>query len=219
MVHRNLRILGAVTLICAYALLAHYTNASSHHANLGGLVAISPVVVAISPVVLVALTFAWRAPPRSLMAGTVGALCLALWAGWPMLVNHYGLVYWLQHMGMQLILLMTFGRTLSAGRLPLCTRFAEAVHAPLSSRHQIYARQVTIAWTMFFAVMAFTSTALFFLTPLSTWSVFANFLTLPLVALMFVAEYWVRKWALPEMRHAHFLDAVRAFRNVSARSR
>ncbi len=78
---------------------------------------------------------------------------------------------------------------------------------------------VTIAWSLFFAAMALASTLLFFLAPLTTWSVFDNFLTLPLVALMFIAEYWVRRRALPDMQHAHILDAVRAFRNTSARPR
>jgi len=89
----------------------------------------------------------------------------------------------------------------------------------LSPQHVVYARQVTVAWSVFFAAMALVSTVLFFLTPLVTWSIFSNFMTWPLVALMFIAEYWVRKWLLPEMRHAHILDAVRAFRNASARAR
>ncbi|HEY5292972.1 MAG TPA: hypothetical protein VIJ43_11735, partial [Burkholderiales bacterium] len=146
-------------------------------------------------------------------------LCIALGAGWPALEQHFGLVYWLQHVGLQLILFMTFGRTLIAGRQPLCARFAEAVHALVTPEHEIYARQATIAWTLFFAAMALASTLLFFLAPLATWSVFANFLTLPLVALMFIAEYLVRRWALPDMQHAHILDAVRAFRNSSGRPR
>jgi uncharacterized membrane protein len=153
------------------------------------------------------------------MLGVLALVCVALWIGWPSLMRHFGLVYWLQHMGMQLVLFMTFGLTLIGGRQPLCTRFAEAVHAPLTPQHVVYARKVTVAWTLFFAVMAVTSTLLFFLAPLATWSVFANFLTLPLVALMFIAEYVVRRLALPEMRDTHILDAVRAFRNTPARPR
>jgi uncharacterized membrane protein len=93
------------------------------------------------------------------------------------------------------------------------------VHAPLTPRHEIYARQVTVAWTVFFAAMALISTALFFAAPLATWSVFANFMTLPLVALMFIAEYLVRRRLLPDVRHTHILDAVRAFRNTPASPR
>jgi uncharacterized membrane protein len=204
--------LGIAALVIAYPLLAHYTNESAHSGNLGALVAIAPVV-------LVVLVLAWRSPRRFIMLGVLALLCIALWAGWSALENHFVLVYWLQHVGMQLILFMIFGRTLIAGRQPLCARFAQAVHVLVTPQHEIYARQVTIAWTLFFAAMALVSTLLFFLAPLATWSVFANFLTLPLVALMFIAEYWVRRWVLPDMRHTHILDAVRAFRNTPARPR
>ena len=207
MPRRIMRWLGIAALVIGYPLLAHYTNESSHSNNLGALVAVTPVI-------LIALVLSWRSSRRIVMLGALALLCAALWAGWSALEQHFGLVYWLQNAGMQLILFMTFGRTLVAGRKPLCTRFAEAVHAPLTPQHEIYARQVTVAWTAFFAAMALTSTLLFFLTPLATWSVFANLLTLPLVAMMFIAEYGVRKRALPDLQQTHILDAVRAFRNT-----
>ncbi len=212
MTRRILRWLGIATLVIGYPLLAHYTNESAQNSNLGALVAIAPVV-------LIALVLAWNSPRRVIMLGMVMLSCVALWAGWSALEQHFGLVYWLQNVGMQLILMMTFGRTLIAGRQPLCTRFAEMVHAPLTPQHELYARQVTFAWTLFFAAMALVSTGLFFLAPLVTWSFFANFLTLPLVALMFIAEYWVRRWVLPDVQQTHILDAVRAYRNASARPR
>jgi len=212
MVVRIARWLGITVLVAGYPLLAHFTNESSHRGYLGALVAIAPVV-------LIALVLAWRSHRRLLMLGMLALLCVALWTWWPALEHHYGVVYWLQHMGMQLVLCIVFGRTLVADRKPLCTRFAEAVHAPLTPRHEIYARQVTVAWTVFFAAMAVVSTALFFAAPLATWSVFANFMTLPLVALMFIAEYLVRRRLLPDVRHTHILDAVRAFRNTPASPR
>ncbi|MBY0268429.1 MAG: hypothetical protein K2X06_00990 [Burkholderiales bacterium] len=210
MLLRVARWLGIAVLVIAYPLLAHYTNASAQHGNLGALVAIVPVV-------LVALVLAWRSARRLPMLVAVLLLCVALWAGWPALEHHFGVVYWLQNTGVLLVLCLVFGRTLAAGQKPLCTRFAEAVHAPLTPRHEIYARQVTVAWTLFFAAMALISTGLFFLAPLATWSVFANFMTLPLVALMFIVEYRVRIRVLPHMRDTHILDAVRAFKNTPVR--
>jgi uncharacterized membrane protein len=207
---RIARWLGIAALVIGYPLLAHYTNESAHSGNLGALVSIAPVV-------LIALMLAWNSPRRFIMLGVLALSGVALWVGWSALEQHFGLVYWLQNVGMQLILFMTFGRTLVAGRQPLCTRFAEAVHAPLTPQHEIYARQVTVAWTLFFAAMAVVSTVLFFLAPLAAWSIFSNFLTLPLVALMFIAEYGVRRRVLPDVRHTHIFDAVRAFRNTPAR--
>lgn len=212
MARRIVRWLGIAVLVISYPLLAHYTNESAQRGNLGALVAIAPVV-------LIALVLAWRSPRRRLMLGVLVLLCLALWSWWPALEHHYGVVYWLQHAGMQLVLCIIFGRTLVAGRQPLCTRFADAVHGPLTPRHEIYARQVTVAWTLFFAAMMLVSTALFFLAPLATWSVFANFMTLPLVALMFIVEYRVRRRVLPDLPNPHILDAVRAFRNTPASPR
>lgn len=214
MAFRVVSVLGIVALMIGYPLLAHYTNESSHSGNLGALVAITPIL-------LVALMLARRLPQRFIMLSVLALilLCVALWAGWSMLAHNFGLVYWLQNVGTQLILCMTFGRTLITGRQPLCTRFAEATHGTLTPQHAIYARQVTVAWTLFFATMALTSTLLFFLAPLATWSVFANFMTLPLVVLMFIIEYLVRRWVLSDVRHAHILDAVQAFRNTSMRSR
>lgn len=212
MTRRILRWLGIAALAIGYPLLAHYTNASAHNENLGALVSIAPVV-------LIALMLSWKSAMRPILLGVLLLSCVVLWTEWSALQLHFGLVYWLQHVGIQLILFMTFARTLIDGRKPLCTRFAEAVHAPLSLQHAIYARHVTVAWTLFFAAMALTSSLLFFLAPLTTWSVFANFLTAPLVAAMFIAEYWVRRYALPEMRNMHILDAVRAFKNTSLRPR
>ena len=212
MARRVVLLTGIAALLLGYPLLAHYTNESGHSGSLGALVAVAPVV-------LIALVLAWRSPRRFVMLGVLLLSCLALWAGWSALENHFGLVYWLQHMGMQLILFMTFGRTLIAGRQPLCTRLAHAVHAVVTPQHEIYTRQVTIAWTLFFAAMALASALLFFLAPLAIWSVFANLLTLPLVALMFIGEYWVRRSVLPEMRHMRILDSIHAFRNTPARPR
>ncbi len=209
MARRTVRWLGIALLVIGYSLLAHYTNEFAHSGNLGALVAIAPVV-------LIALVLAWRSPRRFIMLGVLVLSCVALWAGWSALESHFGLVYWLQHVGMQLILFLTFGRTLIGGRQPLCARFAEAVHGAMTPQREVYARQVTLAWTLFFAAMALASTLLFFLAPLATWSVFANFLTLPLVALMFICEYWVRRWVLPDMRTPPILDAVRAFTNTPA---
>jgi uncharacterized membrane protein len=203
-----MRLPGIAALIIGYSLLAHYTNISAH--NLGAPVAIAPLFV-------LALMLAWTSHRRFIMLTALILSCAALITQWSVLEQHFGLLYWLQDVGLQLMLLMTFGRTLIAGRQPLCTRFAAAVHPPLTQQHENYARKVTVAWTLFFALMALTSTLLFFLAPLRIWSIFANFLTLPLIALMFIVEYRVRRWALPDVPNTHILDAVRAFRNHSAR--
>ena len=104
-----------------------------------------------------------------------------------------------------------FGRTLGPGREPLCTQFAAMVHGRLEARVTRYTRQVTLAWTLFFVATALVSTALFACASIVTWSTFANYLALPLVGLMFVAEYACRRVALPDMEPSSIMDAVRAY--------
>ena len=38
-------------------------------------------------------------------------------------------------------------------------------------------------------------------------------------AMVATGGYWVRRWVLPDMPHTHILDAVPAFRNISAHPR
>ncbi len=209
----RLRWLAIAALLVGYPFLAHHTAARSPAASeLGALVALAPVV-------LVAFLFAWHSPRRTVLLAALALACALVAAAWPLFARHFALVYWLDNVGFETVLLMSFGRTLLAGRQPLCTRFAEALYGPVSVAHAVYTRQVTIAWTIFFAAMLTVSTLLFFLAPLSSWSIFANFLTLPLVALMFIGEFAVRRRVLPDMQHMRILDAVRAFRNDAARSR
>jgi uncharacterized membrane protein len=53
---------------------------------------------------------------------------------------------------------------------------------------------------------------LFAFSPLESWSLFANVLTLPLVALMFVVEYAYRVARYRDFAHVPLLTAVSAFR-------
>jgi uncharacterized membrane protein len=205
---RIARWVGIALLLIGYPVLAHHTNETVQNGRLGALVAIAPVFV-------IGLIFAWRAVPRWLWLMLFALAVAATAASWTVLEQHFGLVYWLQNVGMQLILFMTFARTLVADRKPLCTHFAEIAHGTLTPQHQRYARQVTVAWVVFFALMVIVSTGLFFLAPLPVWSVFANFLSLPLVALMFVLEYGMRRLLLPDMHNSHILDAFRAFWKAS----
>ena len=128
MARRTMRWLGSAALVIAYPLLAHYTNDSAHNPRLGALVAIAPLLV-------IALMVVWNSPRRPAMLALVALACVALSRCWPLLEAHYALVYWLQNIGLHLILLTTFGRTLLAGRQALCTRFAAALYGPVTPAH------------------------------------------------------------------------------------
>jgi uncharacterized membrane protein len=116
--------------------------------------------------------------------------------------------YYLQHLAMFVALAAWFGASLRPGRDALVTRFALRVEGSLSPAGLAYTRHVTLAWALFSAAIAGVSTLLFFLGTLPVWSVFANLLTLPLVAAMFVGEYLVRVRVCPELAYGGVLRGV-----------
>lgn len=205
-----IRGLGMTVAIISYAVLANYTNQSPHTGALG-------VVVALVPIILAGLMLAWRSPRPYLMLGLMGAgATTLLWWAWPMLKQHYGWIYWLEHESLQSALLITFARTLLTRQQPLCTQFATIIHGTLTPAHAHYTYQVTVAWVLFFALMILISTSLFFTQPIATWSIFANFVFMPLVVLMFIVEYGVRKLAHPALAEVSIMDAVHAFMQHSS---
>jgi uncharacterized membrane protein len=130
---------------------------------------------------------------------------------WPQLQKNFSLVYLLQECGMYGILAWGFGRSLRAGDTALCTRLADKLHSPLTPSELRYTRQVTWAWALFFAAITLTIFVLFLSAPLRVWSIFVNFVTLPLVAAMFLGEYAVRHRVLPQTHRRGILATVRVF--------
>ena len=63
----------------------------------------------------------------------------------------------------------------------------------------------------FFAANACVSALPFAYAPIVVWSVFANILALPLVALMFAIEYIVRLKRLPDVEHVSIFNALRGY--------
>lgn len=189
--------------VVGYALLAHYTNVAGTE-TLGTIVALAPILVA-------AVSLVWQLRRHKVVPILFVLACLALAIAWGRIEKHYSLIYWLEHAGTELFLCFIFGRTLLEGREPMVTFFARMIHGPLSPELQTYTRAVTKAWVAFFAVMAALSTLLFMLVSVEVWSMFANFFTAPLIALMFLGEYLVRRRLHPKMEHAPILEGVKAY--------
>ena len=200
---RLVHLVLAVAFVVGYALLAHYTNVAGTE-TLGTIVALAPIVAA-------AASLAWQSRHSWLMPILFVLGCAALALGWAKMEKHYSLIYWLEHVGTQLFLCCIFGRTLRDGREPMVTYFARMIHGSLTPALESYTRQVTRAWVAFFGIMAVLSGVLFLLVSVEIWSIFANFLTAPMMALMFLAEYLVRRRLHPKMEHAPLLDGVKAY--------
>jgi len=193
--------------VVGYSLLAHWSATPGAVAEcpwLGVAVSLAP------PAMLLAWLTARLAGPLglALLAAGGGWILLASWGG---LERHFGWVYFLQHLATYIGLAGLFGTTLGHGRTPLCTQVAEVVRGSLPEEVVRYTRQLTLAWTLFFAAMGLASTTLFLLASLNAWSIFANFLSLPLVLLMFVVEHRVRARHLPHLEPTSIWQSVVAF--------
>ncbi|MDP2266529.1 MAG: hypothetical protein Q8J70_08280 [Thiobacillus sp.] len=191
----------------AYPVLAHYSTSPVAVTTTPWL----GVGISLAPSLAILLWLTWnssRKPAMLLLCAGVGML---LWGFWGALERNFSWAYFIQHAGTNLMLAAVFGVTLARGRQALCSRFAEAVHGSLTPEVAHYSRQVTLAWTLFFIAVSLVSGLLFFLAPLETWSVFANFLTFPLVLLMFAVEFLVRLRKLPNLEKHSILDGMLAF--------
>lgn len=200
------RLQGAAACLglCAYAGLSHYCNSVTGCRDLGAAMALAPLTGA-------ALILAWRflSVPAALLS--TGTLAWLLYGLWPVLTRSFSLFSLIEETGIYLLLGATFGRSLLPKQVALCTRLANMVHGPLSSLELRYTRRVTVAWTIFFFAISAGSILLFVLAPLRIWSIFINFCGLPLVGIMFMTEYLIRRRVLPGEPRAGLLTTVRVY--------
>jgi uncharacterized membrane protein len=198
-----------ISLCLGYPVIAHMSAAAAHPSMRGALVAIAPLAG-------LALLMAWRSPRRPVMLALCASALAGLYLASDWLVGHYHWVFLIEHAGTYSLLCLAFGRTLASGETPMVSRFARVVHGDLSPALMRYTRRATWAWASYFGLIAGLSVLLFFGAPMRIWSAFANLLGIPLLMLMFCAEYAVRCWVLPAADRAGPLEAIRAYRQASA---
>lgn len=202
--------LGVGLVAVAWAVAAHVASAHPGPSGWGAALALAPVVTA----VVLAL---WSLPMRWLGALGVLALVGLLVAVWPWLTGRVALLFFVEQTGVYLLMAVVFGRTLRGPGESLVTQMARRVHGGvLSDKQFVYTRKVTLTWCLFFMAMALGSALLFVLAPTAVWSVFANLLGGPLIALMFVGEFVWRRVALPDEARATMADAIRAWKTYNA---
>jgi uncharacterized membrane protein len=199
------RTAAAGLALTTYVLISHY--ASSLSAEEGN----RSAAIALIPYLAVAAVLAWRSRYRYawlLLCVAFGALT---WRYLDAIGDHAVWVYFVQHAGGNASMAFVFGRSLIGQSEPICCRIAATMHGPLQPRHARYTRQVTLAWATFFVLNVGISVVLFAYAPVAVWSVFANLLAVPLVALMFAVEYVVRLRQLPDIKHGTILDGIRLY--------
>jgi uncharacterized membrane protein len=203
---------GALALGLGYAAISHLAATSAEPG-------LPQAAVAVLPLLALALVLAWRSPQRPAMLALCGLACLGFYVSRAWLLSHYHWVFLLEHAGTYSLLCATFGRTLARGRTPMISQFARIVHGELSPALSAYTRSATWAWTLYFAGIVSASLLLFWLAPMAAWSTFAYLLGIPLLGLMFAAEYAARCYFLPPGERAGPLEAIQAYRQAASQSR
>jgi uncharacterized membrane protein len=201
---RRLQLAAIIAFALAYAGLSHYGNSVAKTHDLG-------VGLALGPVLTVGLLVLWRGTHLGVALLGAAAAAVLLRHYWPVLEKNFSVVYLLQEGGFYSLMAASFAVSLLGQRVALCTQLADKVHGPLTPQEVLYTRRVTAAWALFFLSITAATLILFLFAPLRLWSLFANFCVLPLIGLMFVAEYAVRRRVLPQVPRRGILAAVRVY--------
>jgi uncharacterized membrane protein len=203
--HRSLQLAAVLPFLIAYSVLSHYSNLNPQAHDLRTLLALAPMLT-----LGLVLLWRWSGALIALLAAAAAAAFL-LRAFWPLFAQNFAVVYLVQQVGFYFIMAFTFGRSLRKGSVPLCTQLADKVHGPLSALELRYTRRVTLAWVIFFLLNLAANFLLFEFAPLRVWSIFVNFCSLPLILLMFVAEYAVRRRVLPQVQRSGLIATLRVY--------
>lgn len=194
----------AVVLSVCFAVLAHFAIIDGFPRSLGALLSVIPI----------SLFVLWAVRRSRHRAGAAAVIFLAgaaLWFFWSTLERNFPSVFFLEHASLNLILALTFGRTLMGDREALCTKFARVIHGPLAPEVVLYTRRVTLAWAIFFATVFSASALLYLGRFIAAWSLLANILNPILIGTMFVVEYAIRLRVLPDHERVGILGGIRAF--------
>ena len=188
-----------VTTACAFAypLVAHLA------------VARSSAKLTIAAIALLALS----ALLRSLVQGRLAAWLAVL----AMLAVCWGLVrsslhvlpLYLPPVLVPAFLAWVFGQTLLPGRTPLIERLVHLLHAPDAVPEEaalVYARRLTLVWTVLFVGLAATNLLLALFAEPEQWSVFANLIAYLIVVVFFAVEYAYRRRRFPRQPYRNMLD-------------
>ena len=197
-------LIAVAALLIGYAALSYYSNSTPDAKGLG-------VGLALGPVLLIGLILVWRWTHPLIATLVMVTVAAVLYRCWSALEGNYEWADLAQQCAAYGLLAFSFGRSLMPGRTPLCTQLADNLHGPLVPEEIIYTRRATAAWTAFYLLIAAAIAILFFAAPLRVWSLFVNFATYGLIALMFIADYSIRHRILPRAPRSGILAALQQF--------
>jgi uncharacterized membrane protein len=141
---------------------------------------------------------------RSLVQGRLAAwlaippVIAACW--WLLRSSMHVLPLYLPPVLVPAFLAWVFGQTLLPGRTPLIEQFVHLLHAPDTVPEDaalVYARRLTLAWTVLLIGLASTNLLLAVFAEPEQWSLFANLIAYVIVVAFFALEYAYRRRRFP----------------------
>lgn len=196
-------------LIVGYAVLSHYSNSRPEAQGLGAALSAGPILL-----ITALLVWRWSHPlVATLILVLAGVL---LYRYWPFLKQYYEWADVVQQGGAYGLVSFAFGRSLWGNRVPVCTQMAGKLHGALTPLEIAYLRRATLAWALFYGLLAAVIIILFFVTSLRNWSLFVNFASFGLIALVYFADHAIRRRLLPR-RPGGLLAALRQSLGGSSR--
>lgn len=184
----QLFVIGA--LIVGYAALSHYSSSTPDAKGLGA-------ALSIGPVLLIALVLVWRWTRPWIALCIAAGLTAFLYRYWEFVENNFEIADLVEQAGAYALIAWSFARSLIAGRVPLMTQLMKELHSTLLPAEIIYTRRATLAWAVFYLLLAGAIVLLHFQISQSAWSFFVNFATFGLIIAGVLVDFVIRRAILP----------------------
>ena len=177
----------------AYPLVLHYCV-------LTGQVTVAAYYLAMLLVLPILTTLLER---RAVRPFSIATLLLAIGL-LTVLQTHELIIFKILPVIIHLALFFMFAFSLKRNNTPVITKIAAAIRPSLSDDEITYTRSVTIMWAVFFLAMALISGYLAAFSSVAVWSLFVNVVSYGLIALVFLAEFQLRRRVLREQVDSGF---------------
>ncbi len=185
-----------VTLLICYPLLAHL--ASLKHSSFFAAAALCCLTIGI----LYKPLLQGRKIPLALLVFSIVAITLALYLDCSIaLLKAPPIVF-------PVLLFCVFTYSLLPGNEPIVTAIGEAARGPLGDAMRSYTRGVTQMWAGVFCCLLVVAIGTLIRGDLRLWSLINNVVIYPFMALLFVGEFWWRKYRFPAHDHPSFVEYI-----------
>jgi uncharacterized membrane protein len=184
------QLVGVAIVVCGYAALSYYGESKPGAKGLGA-------ALSIGPVLLVAIWLIWRWT-RPWIAGIFAMVATGLfYLHWEFFERNFDVADLIEQCGAYGLVALSFARTLFAGRTPLLTRLSQEMHGTLTPAEVVYTRFATLAWAVFYLLLAAAILVLYFTASLGTWSLFVNVASFALIIAAVLVDFCIRRAFLP----------------------